>query len=101
MLRWFDRHAPGALEPWLDCVAVRAEEERLLASHPATLQIRPPLGSAGVGRTERRPDPLRAAVDTGRQAAMDALAVRLEELSDAVGESAPSPQSPPAAVDIA
>lgn len=73
MSRWFGRHAPGALEPWLQRVAVRAEEERLLASHPATLQIRPPLGSVDVGRTERRPDVLRAVVDTGRQAALTEL----------------------------
>lgn len=73
MSRWFARHAPGALEPWLQRVSVRAEEERLMASHPATLQIRPPVGSADVGHTERRPDVLRAVVDTGRQAAIDAL----------------------------
>ncbi|SEG81226.1 Predicted phospholipase, patatin/cPLA2 family [Actinacidiphila yanglinensis] len=72
--RWFTRHAPGAAEPWLHRVAVRAEEERLLASHPAALQIRPPVGSVRIGRTERRPGPLRAAVDTGRQAAWNALA---------------------------
>jgi predicted patatin/cPLA2 family phospholipase len=74
MVRWFARYAPGALDPWLHRVEIRAEEERLLASHPATLQVRPPLGSAKIGRTERRPTPLRAAVDTGRQAALDALA---------------------------
>jgi predicted patatin/cPLA2 family phospholipase len=72
--RWFARHAPGALEPWLRREALRAEEEQLLASHPATLQIRPPLGSVRIGRTERRPGPLREAVDTGRQAALHELA---------------------------
>lgn len=72
--RWFAKHAPGALEPWLRREAIRAEEEELLATHPATLQIRPPAGSAHIGRTERRPAPLRAAVDTGRQAAWNALA---------------------------
>jgi predicted patatin/cPLA2 family phospholipase len=71
--RWFARRAPGALDPWLRRVAIRAEEERLLASHPATLQIRPPLGSVRVGRTERRPDVLRTAVHTGRKAAFDDL----------------------------
>src|SRR5882757_1619791 len=71
MSRWFARHAPGALEPWLQRVAVRAEEEHLLASHPATLQIRPPNGSARIGRTERDPDLLRTAVHAGRQAALD------------------------------
>ena len=74
MSRWFARHAPGALDPWLRRVEIRAEEERLLASHPATLQIRPPLGSVRIGRTERRPGPLQTAVDTGRQAALDVLA---------------------------
>ena len=72
--RWFAKYAPGALEPWLRREAIRAEEEELLASHPATLQIRPPAGSVRIGRTERRPGPLRAAVDTGRQAAWNELA---------------------------
>jgi len=72
--RWFATHAPGALEPWLRREAIRAEEEELLASHPAALQIRPPAGSVRTGRTERRPGPLRAAVDTGRQAAWNELA---------------------------
>jgi predicted patatin/cPLA2 family phospholipase len=81
MSRWFARRAPGALEPWLRREAIRAEEERLLVSHPATLQIRPPIGSAPIGRTERRPRPLRAAVDTGRQAALNELAGCVEELS--------------------
>jgi predicted patatin/cPLA2 family phospholipase len=72
--RWLARRAPGASEPWLRRVALRSEEEHLLASHPATLQIRPPLGSVRIGRTERRPLPLRTAVDTGRQAAWDELA---------------------------
>jgi len=71
--RWFTRRAPGAIETWLRREAIRAEEERLLASHPATLQIRPPIGSAKIGRTERRPRLLRAAVDTGRQAALNEL----------------------------
>ncbi|MFF3564620.1 patatin family protein [Streptomyces sp. NPDC002574] len=74
MSRWFARRAPGALTPWLQREAIRGEEERLLASHPATLQIRPPLGSTVIGQTERRPDPLRMAVDIGRQAALEALA---------------------------
>ncbi|AWS43835.1 patatin family protein [Streptosporangium sp. 'caverna'] len=77
--RWFARRAPGALGPWLRREAIRAEEERLLAVHPATLQIRPPIGSAPIGRTERRPRPLRAAVDTGRQAALNELAGCVEE----------------------
>ncbi|MET8354866.1 patatin-like phospholipase family protein [Micromonospora sp. NPDC005206] len=71
--RWFAQRAPGAAEPWLSRQAVRAEEERLLASHPAILQIRPPIGSVRIGRTERRPRVLRAAVDTGRQAALNEL----------------------------
>lgn len=78
MSRWFARYAPGAFYPWMHRVEIRAEEERLLASHPATIQIRPPLGSLRIGRTERRPNPLRAAVDTGRQAAMNILAGGVE-----------------------
>jgi predicted patatin/cPLA2 family phospholipase len=80
--RWFARHAPGALEPWLHRAAIRAEAEELLASHPATLQIRPPLGSVRVGRTERGPHLLRAAVDTGRQAAWNELASAAGPQSD-------------------
>lgn len=72
--RWFARNAPGALKPWLDRVAVRGEEERVLTSHPAILQIRPPLGSGDIGHTERGENALRQAVHTGRQAAWDALA---------------------------
>jgi predicted patatin/cPLA2 family phospholipase len=72
--RWFARHAPGALATWLGRAAIRAEEERLLATHPATLQIRPPIGSARIGRTERRPRLMRTAVDTGIQAALNELA---------------------------
>jgi predicted patatin/cPLA2 family phospholipase len=78
--RWFARHAPGAFETWLRRDTVRAEEERLLASHPATLQIRPPLGSARIGRTERRPHLLRSAVETGWQAALTELAGCIDEL---------------------
>ncbi|GIF72280.1 patatin-like phospholipase family protein [Asanoa siamensis] len=71
--RWFARNAPGAIEPWLGRQALRAQEERLLSTHPATLQIRPPLGSARVGRTERGERVLRSAVDAGIQAALDSL----------------------------
>ena len=74
--RWFARRAPGAGETWLRREGIRAQEEQLLATHPATLQIRPPIGSARIGRTERRSDLLRAAVDIGRQAALHELAVR-------------------------
>lgn len=73
MSRWFARHAPGALGPWLNRVAVRSEEEAIMASHPGVLQIRPPLGSGNIGRTERGPEVLREAVRTGRQAAWDVL----------------------------
>lgn len=78
MTRWFARHAPGALDPWLRRVEIRAEEDALLASHPATIQVRPPLGSVSIGRTERRPTPLQQAVETGRRAALDALAAGVE-----------------------
>jgi hypothetical protein len=43
------------------------------------LQIRPPIGSARIGRTERRPDLLRATVDTGRRAALTELSGCVEE----------------------
>lgn len=74
MSRWFARNAPGALEPWLRRSALRAEEERLLATHPEVLQIRPPLGSGDIGHTERGEAALRGAVEVGRQAAWEALA---------------------------
>ncbi|MFI9384652.1 patatin family protein [Kutzneria sp. NPDC052558] len=77
--RWFTRHAPGTLDSWIRHDILRAEEERLLASHPATLQIRPPLGSADIGRTSRHLDVLRAAVDIGREAAMAELAGCVKE----------------------
>jgi predicted patatin/cPLA2 family phospholipase len=77
--RWLARHAPGARDAWLRRAAIRAQEERLLAAHPAVLQIRPSIGSPRIGRTERRPGPLRAAVETGWQAAWN-------ELSACVGE---------------
>ncbi|HEY4020640.1 MAG TPA: patatin family protein [Pseudonocardiaceae bacterium] len=77
--RWFGRHAPGAGETWLRRESNRGEEERILTEHPATLVISPPLGSVRIGRTERRPGPLRAAVDTGRQVALAALAGCLDE----------------------
>jgi predicted patatin/cPLA2 family phospholipase len=80
LARWFARHAPGALEPWLRREAVRAEEEQLLATHPATLQIRPPIGSMRIGRTERRATLLRQAVRVGRNAAWNELAGCIEPL---------------------
>jgi predicted patatin/cPLA2 family phospholipase len=83
--RWFARRAPGAADTWLRRAALRAEEERLLASHPATLQVRPPLGSANIGRTERRADPLRAAVETGRLAALNALGCTDDAMTVAPG----------------
>ncbi len=77
--RWFARHAPGVVQTWLGRKELRVEEEELLATHPQCLQIRPPLGSLQVGRTERRPEVLRAVVDIGIQAAtndLGALAVQ-------------------------
>ncbi|HVV24576.1 MAG TPA: patatin family protein [Pseudonocardiaceae bacterium] len=78
--RWFARHAPGAFDTWLRRAEVRADEERALLSHPAALQIHPPIGSARIGRTERRPTLLRAAVDAGHRAALAELAGCTEEL---------------------
>jgi predicted patatin/cPLA2 family phospholipase len=77
--RWFAKHARGALEPWLNRAQVRAEEEQVLDTHPATLQIRPPIGSSHIGRTERGEAALRHAVDVGIQAA-------ITELSDCIDE---------------
>ncbi|WP_053735188.1 patatin family protein [Nocardia sp. NRRL S-836] len=74
LTRWFARHAPGVVEAWLRRKDERLAEEAVLASHPACLQIRPPLGSLRVGRTERRPDVLRTVVDIGTRAAMTELA---------------------------
>jgi predicted patatin/cPLA2 family phospholipase len=71
--RWFARHAPGVVPTWLRRKELRVEEEELLATHPACLQIRPPLGSLRVGRTERRPEVLKAVVDIGIRVATDEL----------------------------
>ncbi|WP_245778320.1 patatin-like phospholipase family protein [Lentzea xinjiangensis] len=71
--RWFARYAPGAAEPWLRRVEGWAQEEEALASHPACLQIRPPLGSARIGRTERRPRVMRDALEVGVRAAVKEL----------------------------
>ena len=79
MGRWFARNAPGAAAPWLNRAEVRGEEERLLASDPAILQIRPPLGSGNIGRTERGEALLREAVHTGHRAAWDVLAPAVAE----------------------
>lgn len=72
--RWFARHAPGVVQTWLRRKELRDEEEELLATHPACLQIRPPLGSLEVGRTERRPAVMRAVVDVGIRLALTELA---------------------------
>jgi predicted patatin/cPLA2 family phospholipase len=71
--RWFARHAPGVVQTWLRRKELRDEEEELLATHPACLQIRPPLGSPQVGRTERRPAVMRAVVDIGIETATSEL----------------------------
>ncbi|MFD9704533.1 patatin family protein [Lentzea sp. NPDC059081] len=80
LTRWFAKYAPGAAAPWLSRVESWVEEEAALNSHPACLQIRPPLGSAQVGRTERGPDVLKAAFETGVAAAREALAEVAEQL---------------------
>jgi len=72
--RWFARHAPGVVPTWLRRKELRVEEEELLATHPACLQIRPPLGSLRVGRTERRAEVLKAVVDIGIRVATAELA---------------------------
>jgi predicted patatin/cPLA2 family phospholipase len=81
--RWFARHAPGALETWKSRATERTLEERLLKTHSATLQIRPPLGSPDIGRTERGEGPLRRAVEIGLEAALAAF--ELESSSPALG----------------
>jgi predicted patatin/cPLA2 family phospholipase len=72
--RWFARHAPGVVGSWLGREAIRSQDEELLAGHPACLQIRPPVGSAVIGRTERRPRVMQDALDVGVEAAMRDLA---------------------------
>ncbi|SMC77478.1 patatin-like phospholipase family protein [Lentzea albidocapillata] len=68
--RWFARHAPGVVANWLRREEIRAKDEELLATHPACLQIRPPLGSAVIGRTERRQRVMQDALDVGVEAAV-------------------------------
>ena len=80
--RWFARNAPGALDPWLHRVALRAEEERILAAHPGVLQIRPPVGSGDIGRIEVGGAALRSAVDIGRTAAFEALSNVVDPVTD-------------------
>ena len=71
--RWFARRAPGARETWLR----REDRERggRAASGVAPGDLADPsaAGSGNIGRTERRPRLLRAAVDTGREAALNEL----------------------------
>ena len=71
--RYLTRHAPGALDPWMNRRERRADEERALDTHPAALQIRPPLDAPVIGRVERDPEVLRRAVDCGRTVAFAAL----------------------------
>lgn len=71
--RYLSRHAPGALDPWLNRHERRADEERALAENPAVLQIWPPEHAPVIGRVERDPDVLRRAVECGRIEATAAL----------------------------
>ena len=80
--RYLGRHAPGALDPWLNRRERRADEERALADHPAVLQILPPAHAPVIGRVERDPGVLRRAVDCGHA-----------EASAALGPAARSPRS--------
>jgi predicted patatin/cPLA2 family phospholipase len=70
--RYLSRHAPGAVQPWLDRVRRHAAEEALGQS-AAVLQIRPPAGAPIVGSLERDHGVLRAAIEAGRSAAVAAL----------------------------
>lgn len=81
--RWFAKHAPGAFGTWVDREGIRTLEEQLLDAHPATLQVRPRLGSPDIGRTERGEAALRRAVQTGLLAALAAL--DLDAAETAVG----------------
>ncbi len=85
LARWFARNAPGALASWMNRAAVRDREERVLAAHPAVLQIRPPNGSGDIGHAEVGADALRAAVDIGRQAALTALSASVEVVGEGGG----------------
>ncbi|MGN6606198.1 MAG: patatin-like phospholipase family protein, partial [Jatrophihabitans sp.] len=75
--RYLQRVAPGAARAWAQRAERYAEAERVLASHPAALQVRPPADAPAVGRTERDPALLRRAVELGRIAADEALAAVL------------------------
>ncbi|WP_394619930.1 patatin family protein [Lentzea sp. JNUCC 0626] len=78
--RWSARHAPGVMGAFLRREEIRVEDENLLATHPDCLQIRPPLGSAPIGRTERRPQVMQDALDVG-------IAAALHDLGESVVES--------------
>ena len=71
--RYLARHAPGALDPWMNRRERRADEERALAEHPAVLQVLPPQETPVIGRIERDPDVMRRAVACGHAASLAAL----------------------------
>jgi predicted patatin/cPLA2 family phospholipase len=72
--RFLTRHAPGAVQPWLDRRRVHAEHERDIAANPAVLQIRPPAGAPTIGRIGRDMAVLDRALVAGQTAARDTLA---------------------------
>lgn len=72
------RHAPGAITAWLSIYDRHLAEEHTLATHPAVLQIRPPIGAPRIGRTGRDTSVLTRAVALGRQAVLDLLSPALQ-----------------------
>lgn len=70
---WMVRRAPGAVTAWASRHARTLDEEHLLATNPAVLQVSPPDGSPTIGLTSRSVGTLRWAVDIGRRALDDAL----------------------------
>ncbi|MGH3724901.1 MAG: patatin-like phospholipase family protein [Mycobacterium sp.] len=71
--RYLARHAPGALLPWQQRLELHANEQRMLAEHPNTLQIAPAEESPIIGRIERDPVALGDALEMGRKAVYAAL----------------------------
>ena len=71
--RYLTRHAPGALLPWQRRLELHANEQRMLAEHPHTLQIAPAEESPIIGRIERDPAALGDALEVGRSAVYAAL----------------------------
>ena len=75
--RYLHRYAagsPAALGAWHGRYAAVLAEERLLATHPGVVQIRPPAHGPTIAGTSRRAGQLQATVVLGEQAAEAVLA---------------------------